>query len=568
MEGNSSNVIPEPGRRKERKPRHKKSKKSQTSSITNARSANAKSIESTPRKRRKCRWKERHQQVRDFVPDGANFSNNMMAASLCGDDGTQDSPDHAVLVTPKSPLGQDQSDHLKETQPVPEGVAEIYHDNTDSDGGLVLHTYSNINKLSEGEPDHSQTAENINTGIANTDIAVKEEVQDGAYGATEDQYVESDSEPDTESDQGDAMMDYANAEQNSSNGGHRPKVMILAELSPQDLNAQLRYFHVTKVASSIDLNTPVRCLVCGMNGHATKSCPLLTCDGCGKFNLHTTQDCPSISKCSKCREIGHDQPRCPYKLKHVDQKEIVCDSCQRNGHVETDCELKWRTSGRPWEVDLTKTNVRLSCYECGRSGHLGNDCPTRRPGKSFGTSTWGTGEIQLSIKSKDDLKIKGSARQNPIDIDGEDGGSFVRPRVPEPVRKGKIQIKGLGANSSPYNGWNPLNAPRHNDRVSQNPQSSYRDIDRSNWRDASDRGRPSQNDSNRHDGYQPANRRSRSPTYPGYGSSDRYGRYPPPPPVPTSWQPWNLPHQSPTPAGPRYQPMPSAAQNAWSTFRR
>ena len=394
-----------------------------------------------------------------------------------------------------------------------------------------------------------------------------------------------------QSEDGDAMMEYSNSEQvvaDADESGQNKTTAVLppsktasvlADLSPHDLNAQLRYFHTTKAREEVDVNTPVRCIVCAKEGHMARSCESLTCTNCGAFNRHTTQACPNSAKCGKCREPGHDEGHCPYKLKRLPRHEIVCDLCQRSGHIEDDCELVWRTSGRPWESDLAHANVRLSCYECGHSGHLGNDCPSRKPHKAMGTSTWDGNMGLLSIKSSQEIKIKGKAtRQNPVNLDDSDDerANFYRPKVslPEPVRRGQIRIV-TGRHESPVYEPSRSDRPAHaeyqngsfapindtyRDKDARQSYQEYRDRERGNWRAVDG---PDYAADLRYNDRRLNERRSRSPPYRDQQGYAGGASWPTPRPAPRAEQ---QDRRLRTDAN-VYRPMPSAAQNAWARRR-
>ena len=406
---------------------------------------------------------------------------------------------------------------------------------------------------------------------------------------TESKVSSMDSED--QSEDGDAMMEYSNSEQvvaDADESGQNKTTAVLpptktasvlADLSPHDLNAQLRYFHTTKAREEVDVNTPVKCIVCAKEGHMARSCESLTCTNCGAFNRHTTQACPNNAKCGKCREPGHDEGHCPYKLKRLPRHEIVCDLCQRRGHIEDDCELVWRTSGRPWESDLAHANVRLSCYECGHSGHLGNDCPSRKPHKAMGTSTWDGNMGLLSIKSSQEIKIKGKAtRQNPINLDDSDDerANFYRPKVPlpEPVRRGQIRII-TGRHESPVYEPSRSDRPAHaeyqngsfapindtyRDKDARQPYQEYQDRGRGNWRAVDG---PDYAADLRYNDRRPNERRSRSPPYRDQQGYAGGSSWPTPRPPPRAEQQDRRPRTDAN----VYRPMPSAAQNAWARRR-
>ena len=397
---------------------------------------------------------------------------------------------------------------------------------------------------------------------------------------------ESGTGSESHSDDFDAMIQYSNSEQIVANEdgeiekGTAPRqnhtASVLAELSPSDLDTQLRYFHTLKTREEVDGQTPVRCLVCAKEGHMAGSCESLTCSTCGAFNQHTVRVCPNNAKCRKCREQGHEEAHCPYKLKKMLGHEIVCELCQRNGHVEEDCELVWRTSGRPWDSDFTHASVWLSCYECGHSGHLGNACPSRRPGKPMGTSTWDSKIDPASIKPTRDIKVKGRAtRQDVINLDDSDDerANFYKPRVslPEPVRKGNIRIV-TGRHVSPvyepsrsdrqayadnrYDTFTPVHESYRNDDARQS-YHEHRDGLRTDRRANGGPKHTIDHNGLRYNDYRSSDRRSRSPPYRGHESYAARSSWPAPRPAPRA------DYQNKRPRANVYRPMPSAAQSAW-----
>lgn len=458
-----------------------------------------------------------------------------------------------------------------------------YHgqqDTSESDSGVILNLDYKIQGGLPSYVDDQNIEEPPPMSQGDEDLSA---MDSGAASNSDTESNESDM--DSESEDGDAMMQYSNSEQLASDEAERNKkaippihrARILADLTSHDLNAQLRYFHTTKARENVDKNMPVRCLVCAQEGHMADLCEFLTCSNCGAFNKHVTRACPGNAKCGKCREQGHDEGHCPYKLKRMPRHEIVCDLCQRNGHIEEDCELIWRTSGRPWESNLAHENVRLSCYECGHSGHLGNDCPSRKPHKSMGTSTWDGNMGPVSIKSTRDFKIKGKAtQQDPIDLDDsdDDRAKFFRPKIsaPEPVRKGQIRIV-TGRHESPIyeptsndrqayadhrrGSFTPVTGSYRNDEARQ-PYQPYRDSGRDTWR-AGDEPYATGHTDPRYNNYGPGpvKRRSRSPPYRDRGRNTGGSSLLPPRPA----------DRRPSADANIYRPMPSAAHNAWTRRR-
>lgn len=369
----------------------------------------------------------------------------------------------------------------------------------------------------------------------------------------------------SESTDDDAMMVYSisNPVSDATEHGHPPSARVdvqrrvptvLSDLNPDELKLQLRYFYITRSPDRVDPSNPVRCLVCARDGHMAEACNTLTCAVCGKYDQHFTKDCAQVKRCWKCRERGHPALGCPRKVRPGNRPPVVCDLCQRPGHIEDDCELIWRTSGRPWESDLRDSSIRLGCYECGRSGHLGNDCPSRMPGKRPGTSSWSlNGTSRLSMESEGGITIKGRAAQQKAIALGDsddDKANFFHPKVPGPIRKGQIHIA--------------------TQRFSRHP-TSLAPGEFSNWEGRRDGGFSNRSDKREYNS-RSNDRRSISPHYSGRGGSYRNPSVNQPP-LPRGQPPGrasrNISHQitRPNRAGESYRPMTSAARGAWVRHR-
>lgn len=368
----------------------------------------------------------------------------------------------------------------------------------------------------------------------------------------------------SESTDDDAMMVYSNSNPvfDATAHGHplsarvdvqRRLPRLLSDLKPDELKLQLKYFYITRSPDRVDPSDPVRCLVCAQKGHMAEVCNTLTCAVCGKYDEHSTTDCAQVKRCWKCRERGHLGSQCSRTVRPANGLPLICDLCQRSGHIEDECELIWRTSGRPWESDLRNRSIRLGCYECGRSGHLGNDCPTRKPGKRPGTSSWSlNGARRLSTESERGITIKGRATQQKaivLDDSEDDAADFFRPKVPQPTRRGQIRVaaQSFGRHRTEI-------APG----VSSKRQES-RDATFSNRRDKEEYN-PRSNE-----------RRSISPRYSEQSSYRNSSVNQPPLPreEPPERAGRNISYQSTRSkrAGESYRPMPSAARDAWIRHR-
>ena len=411
-------------------------------------------------------------------------------------------------------------------------------------------------------------------GSSNESGEISDSDDQGTHKSTVSEQVYCDN---SDSESQDEMMVYSNSEADRIAGSvpgqaqpTRPR--ILADLDPNDLKLQLRYFHITKGLKEVDHNIPVRCLTCASEGHMAAECEEPKCMVCYAPTDHSIRDCPKI-QCTACFQPGHVELKCPFKTR-ASRYYATCSLCKRQGHVQGDCELLWRTSGRPWETDLTGKLVRLECYECGTPGHLGNDCPARLPGKPMGSSTWTSRPNRIPAKSKDEINIRGRAQQRePIIIhesdSDEDWGNFYGSKVPPPRQRAQIKIAGTAQRRLGNPQQTMPSARGSYERGSNEGPINYRSRDY-------DQHRP-----------RPSERRSISPRprefeYPntdgpaGYWRDERdhdnqnrqSQRWPPLPrePLPLSRRVHQQSGQGRR-GGEVYRPMPSAARQAWRQHR-
>lgn len=372
----------------------------------------------------------------------------------------------------------------------------------------------------------------------------------------------------------DALMDYSQSDParstNSELGHSSQQPKTLADLSEDDLRTQIKYTAPTKKSEEIRFDQPVTCLICWKLGHVGKDCPAQTCGICGAYNKHFTHACPRSRKCPKCREPGHVEGTCPYKLPRIVASEIICDLCQQQGHTEDHCEMLWRTfTSQATQTSLGR--VRMACYNCGSDKHFGNDCRTRLPGKPIRSSTW---SLKGSSASRDGDQapvmhtIKGRAAQSAAAVNGgsdDEPTNFYRPKIINAPR-GHIKIAGKVKRAG-MQGGNPRNLNRQ-----QTADFQTRRPNRSSpppWNGDGD-------DSQKPGSYRLRGRQrsfSPQPHHPQrMGGRDRGNRWQPPlPPEPVPFRRGqgarDYDGRNAASQGDVYRPMPSAAKSAWVKHR-
>ena len=306
------------------------------------------------------------EEIQGFVTVNHSLDNNSELGSVDKSD-------------PISPVSKDQNG--PSTQEVNQ---ESRHSSTERDTPVRVYASGVPQNIANQEDSSAESGEISDNLPGKGDIKVGELDPEG-----DDTHNSEEMVNDIE-DQRDAMMEYSNSEQPAPQSRETPVLeppKTLADLDAEDLRIQLRYFYITRDPHSVPDTDPIRCLVCAKPGHMAGGCPSLTCSTCGAHKEHFTHSCPQTEQCDRCAERGHKASKCKYKLKPVNNK-LTCMLCNLEGHFDGDCELRWRTSGRPWGTTIPVLSVLRYCYECGNSGHLGNDCLSRRPGKPMGSSTW------------------------------------------------------------------------------------------------------------------------------------------------------------------------------------
>ncbi|KAJ6126806.1 hypothetical protein N7523_002418 [Penicillium sp. IBT 18751x] len=157
----------------------------------------------------------------------------------------------------------------------------------------------------------------------------------------------------------------------------------LVDLSREDFEEQAKYVHWALDINEIDLQLPIVCIECQGLGHLAEVCPTKECVHCGVWNKHTSPSCSTWQRCPRCRERGHGEDQCSSPLKGS-TTEVPCDLCGSQNHVEVDCSAAWKSTLQ--EPTATGVTVSLSCARCISSSHLIGDCPSNRnplPNSSF-----------------------------------------------------------------------------------------------------------------------------------------------------------------------------------------
>jgi protein AIR1/2 len=221
---------------------------------------------------------------------------------------------------------------------------------------------------------------------------------------------------------------------------------ILADLTPEDLEKQIKYtlFHLRR--DQIDLSRPVICIACLNEGHTDQYCPGLLCSICGPQTKHPSRLCPKRVRCSKCRDRGHNAASCKSKLKNPNIE--PCDFCGGADHVEASCIQRFF----PARTEIPEGELRLwiSCAQCGSKDHLAGDCPAygSKPANEWSLRTYSRNKIvNLSLQAGAQAREKEAQsrgiRPEGMQIKGRGAPTHTRyPKRGDPAQSSGLQFEG------------------------------------------------------------------------------------------------------------------------------
>ncbi|MCJ1469781.1 hypothetical protein MMC07_008423 [Pseudocyphellaria aurata] len=309
---------------------------------------------------------------------------------------------------------------------------------------------------------------------------------------------------DSDSQTGDAMMDYSQscppikelnlALQKVVSQGLRPQT--LASLSPAELQFQLRYFHTTKVLEDLDLGGPVRCL----NGTSIS------------FNIARRR-----KGVSGVEKLAINHRTAIISLVLLDPRSLVTGANA-----------------------LVMSKKSASCFGVPLAGH-GNQNSPSEPLRWDATSVVDL-DIWATIVQREDQGSQGeqvhghwpadtklpSARKvesNELDYGDEDITNFLRPKITGAAPKGQIHIASQGFTKPQPGSRTANNEPFQGDSIRGSRQDRK-------WND----GRAGEDSYIRDPSpysYRPSKRRSVSPRHAARASNGGIDNYTPPlPPGP------------------------------------
>ncbi|KAI6382725.1 hypothetical protein MCOR25_000536 [Pyricularia grisea] len=216
------------------------------------------------------------------------------------------------------------------------------------------------------------------------------------------------------------------------------------------------------------------CVICAKNGHRANDCPPPTCRHCQDQGGHTSAQCPTRVRCTKCQRLGHIKKSCLEKLASAPgEAELECAVCCATDHLEDDCESLWCTYYPNPENIIKVQSIPAFCYSCGADNHFGGDCGLYNNISTHSKDdTWTVAHRDLYVDPDTDVLAVSWVPPPPPDperpdfggrsivpqrnhvyfeSDDEEEGEFIQPpvrnRAPPPGRQ-QIRINGQAGTSA------------------------------------------------------------------------------------------------------------------------
>jgi len=207
------------------------------------------------------------------------------------------------------------------------------------------------------------------------------------------------------------------------------------------------------------------CHMCASHGHDAASCPEMACRFC-RDPQHRSFSCPTRSRCTKCRQLGHFQRGCKEKLA-LPREEMECAFCESRDHVDASCQELWGSFSYNPDTARKVRSLPVFCYCCGRQGHYGPVCglnPQRSKENAWETWSQANCDRYLDPASSEVAIIGTSAGPAPSserpdfgksivpkrhiffeEADDDDADEFIRPPVQKIARVGNINFSSNNA---------------------------------------------------------------------------------------------------------------------------
>ncbi|OJJ74629.1 hypothetical protein ASPBRDRAFT_27643 [Aspergillus brasiliensis CBS 101740] len=349
----------------------------------------------------------------------------------------------------------------------------------------------------------------------------------------------------------------------------------LADLDREDMDIQAKYRFYDRDINAIDLQLPIACTECLLEGHLAEVCPSRECIHCGAWNQHQSSFCPTWRRCQRCRARGHSDDNCPSALKGS-PSEFPCELCGSSTHIEEDCDLMWKLTTRPEPSSSEPVLVSLSCAHCTSNRHLIGDCPSLSSSRTLLSSSWTVRGIDPHMitninsvvnhrrnnnnnsnnnnnnnNNRGGLKIRGRADHRPPSSDSDDMMVHRRPPVHRGGGSGGSNNRGnIRIGSGIGRGNKNISSNGYRDRSDFGPSSRQRSMSpnprprgggrggKDSWQGGGGRGKSSGSGGSR-----PPSRGGNPGRGGGRGGKRGGG------------------------GGDAYRPLPSAAKKAWDKYR-